>query len=178
MPTTACTSYYTTVVKGYVSEYRYYLMRDDNNDGNWHIVDSVPSDPIAHAYTDPDYDSFKNIATWRIQTIFEMGCVDKAPLYSNILPVRNIVSSVNENQLLSSILIGPNPASTQLSISSSASQLSAFEIYNGVGALVYKSGPVSNNRSTVDVALFNDGVYFIKLITSKGMVSKKFIIQK
>lgn len=168
-----------TVVKGYVNEYRYYLMRDDNNDGNWHIVDSAQTDSTLHIFTDHDYEAFKNTATWRIQTVFEIGCIEsQAPLYSNIVPVRTVITGIDEAQLNVSVVMSPNPASDKLLIASSQFQLNAVEIYNAVGSLVYKSNHVSGNRSVVNVTDFNAGVYIVKVVTSKGIVNKKLIIQK
>uniref|UniRef100_UPI00404A6C8E T9SS type A sorting domain-containing protein n=1 Tax=Gelidibacter sp. TaxID=2018083 RepID=UPI00404A6C8E len=66
--------------------------------------------------------------------------------------------------------IYPNPTSNIINISSST-PIKAIEMYNILGKQVLK---VANNHQ-IDVSSLNSGVYFIKIYSDKGEITKKII---
>ena len=69
--------------------------------------------------------------------------------------------------------IYPNPAENNLYISTDEN-VNQINIYNIVGVLVYSEQDFNNN---IDLSNFNSGVYFIKISTDKGEITKRFIKQ-
>jgi hypothetical protein len=72
------------------------------------------------------------------------------------------------------VVLYPNPSKSTLNISSEIT-FDAIEISNVLGAVV-KAEALSNN--SINIAELQPGVYFAKLIDSKGAITtKKFIKQ-
>ncbi|MBO5848919.1 MAG: T9SS type A sorting domain-containing protein [Bacteroidales bacterium] len=69
--------------------------------------------------------------------------------------------------------IYPNPANNYLNINTTEN-INEINIYNIVGVLVYSEKDFNNN---IDLSNFSNGVYFIKINTDKGEITKKFIKQ-
>ncbi len=78
--------------------------------------------------------------------------------------------SASISNLDNSISIYPNPATDYITIKN-AKQFNSMTIVNIAGLVVYSS----NNTSTVEVANFQNGVYFIVLEGENGTVSRKFV---
>ena len=81
-------------------------------------------------------------------------------------------TGINEINSSSKIEIYPNPASNTLSIN--APQLSAIGILNIHGKQII-SVTSNSNSTTIDISSLPTGVYFVKAVTEKGVVTKKFI---
>lgn len=80
----------------------------------------------------------------------------------------------------SSISISPNPTQNILTISSSLNvSIESINIYNIVGQLQKQTRKVgSQTISTIDVSDFQDGTYFLQLLSSSGQtMTSKFIKQ-
>lgn len=72
----------------------------------------------------------------------------------------------------SSIKIYPNPLNNILNIDSSNIELKKISIYNTVGQLIKNNFGYEN---TIDVSNLKPGTYFIKIETSEGKQTQKFI---
>ena len=70
-----------------------------------------------------------------------------------------------------SLLLYPNPVSTNLSIETS-STIESLSIYDLTGSLVKK---VEGDTKSIDVTELSIGNYFIKIQTNKGLINKRFI---
>ena len=68
------------------------------------------------------------------------------------------------------IKIYPNPASGQIKIE--AENMLYFELLDESGRII-----LIRNESVIDVSAFPDGLYFLRLITDKGVHTEKVIIQ-
>jgi len=78
----------------------------------------------------------------------------------------SIISAIDENQLvLSGNRIYPNPVSNTLHFTSTPNSVSIFDLN---GKLILSA---NNNINTIDVSVFNEGVYFIDV----DGVKSKFI---
>lgn len=89
-------------------------------------------------------------------------------LYLNTTGLLNI----NDNLKNLDILIYPNPTSKYLNIKSNSDvNIIQTTLTNISGRLIY--GTISNNR--IDVSCLSNGLYFLKIQTEKGIITKKFI---
>ncbi|MFH1005001.1 MAG: YCF48-related protein [Bacteroidota bacterium] len=73
---------------------------------------------------------------------------------------------------INNFIIYPNPATDNITIESP--QQAVMEISNIQGQLI-KTLVTSNNKTSVDVSAFSNGMYFIKAKTEKGIAIKKFV---
>jgi hypothetical protein len=73
----------------------------------------------------------------------------------------------------SNISVYPNPAFTELNISIPFNTKFGIEIFNTIGASVFKT----ENQNKIDVNKFPKGIYFINILFGNKSVTKKIFIQ-
>jgi hypothetical protein len=86
----------------------------------------------------------------------------------------------------------PNPATTEIKIENAESSITSIEIFNTLGEKVYSSAEtfqsnvgtsgksahrLNGGLETVNVSSLSSGIYFVRVKTSEGMSSGKFIKQ-
>jgi alpha-tubulin suppressor-like RCC1 family protein len=100
-----------------------------------------------------------------------------------------IITSMDEQQQLSNVLVFPNPTRGIFKIMSNGLRIKNIEIYNILGEKVYE---ILNDRvngvnpldqqvnPSITLNLYNqpNGIYLIQLKTSQGCISKKIIYHK
>ena len=74
------------------------------------------------------------------------------------------------------ILICPNQFTESLTVSGKEYQLLAIEIYNVLGEEVYKS-EVKSQKQEINLSALPSGIYFVRIETENGVVSRKIIKQ-
>jgi hypothetical protein len=79
-------------------------------------------------------------------------------------------SDVNVNEVVKIFEIYPNPATTVLNIK--GSNIQSVEIFNIVGQKIY-----TGSETSIDVANYLPGTYFVKVTTSEDIFTKKAIIR-
>jgi hypothetical protein len=137
---------------------------------NWENVTQVDGNGNTNAainYDAWDYMPYSGISYYRLkQTDF-----DGQFSYSNIVAVN--LSANNE------IIILPNPVTNELLVwSSEVGDQAEITIYNILGETVYTKHLSSDiGRLTIRVADFSSGIYLVKLKTSVGMRTGKFVKQ-
>lgn len=97
--------------------------------------------------------------------------------YNNTVSCFNYINSINEFKNKEDLItISPNPATSEIEVTSNQSSVNGIEIYNMLGEKVYCS-PITDYRSpfTVNVSSFPVGMYFVEIFTKKGREVKKFI---
>jgi len=70
------------------------------------------------------------------------------------------------------IKIYPNPVSEKLYISSETKNLNEYVIYSSLGNIVLKGSFLENS---IDVSKLSIGIYFLKVFSEEGNVTKKFL---
>ncbi len=83
---------------------------------------------------------------------------------------KSTLSLTNDFEELNTIVY-PNPVSKTLFISTDAI-IKSVTIYNVFGKVVY----ASKSENQIDVSPYQDGIYMLKINTSKGFITKKIII--
>ncbi len=84
-------------------------------------------------------------------------------------------SSLSEKNQANNLKIAPNPASNQIQITFEKTiSIDAIALHNINGKLVRQ---FNSNERTFDVQQLNSGIYFLKVESNEGVVTKKIVIQ-
>ncbi len=93
-------------------------------------------------------------------------------------PVVNLVLSTEEFLNGAEVGIYPNPAQDELKIVLEESLETDLRVFDITGKLViYQPDVQIENHHSIDVSALNNGVYFLRINSGKGAVTKKFIKQ-
>jgi hypothetical protein len=107
--------------------------------------------------------------------------------YGNNLYVDDInlspSASISENEMGSAISVYPSPASefTTLSVNSASSINAVVSVVNTLGEVVYNSSSWLNaglNNLNINTENLNNGVYFISVETTEGVMNTSFVVSK
>jgi len=76
--------------------------------------------------------------------------------------------------------IYPNPSSGKFKVTSSKSQVTSMEVYNlyGEKTVAVAGGSGNQNQTTIDLTSQPDGIYFVRIVTEKGVTGKKIILAR
>lgn len=93
-----------------------------------------------------------------------------SPLVEDLLSTQDFLS---QNQ----VLVFPNPANNEISITTQQSVNATIKIFNVMGKLVkhQKNISLSNDAHRISVSKLQNGVYFIRINSDAGTITKKFI---
>lgn len=152
----------------------YVLVRDDSSNGNWNAIGSVSG--TQQTITDPQYSTYQNTASWRVQTQWSINC--SLPSYNSSFSNLYRSSSVNvENLSLPIISLSPNPASQQININSTG-KIDEVSIYDSTGRLVETFNPKNKEaKAVIDISNYVKGLYLLKIGSGNNFQSKKLIIR-
>jgi hypothetical protein len=152
--------------------------RDDHNTGHFHAISStVPGGNTS--YTDVNYSSFPN-ANYRVSTQWSISCTptrssnDLIRSYSNESTVRSLTSGITQQMNDQLIIVAPNPAHNAIEVKYPQG-ITVIEIYDALGQLVSKQNASIDLKQTLDVSMFDAGVYTIRFISDYSVVSKKIV---
>ncbi len=82
---------------------------------------------------------------------------DKPCNFSNLTGVNELIDSVN------GISVFPNPTTNKIYLNSKSESLNVhISLYNSIGQIIYSSKNTSKNHE-IDLSLFENGIYFLKL---------------
>lgn len=103
-----------------------------------------------------------------------------AATYGRGLWVSNVYDETlsTENFELNSLVVFPNPANDVISLKWDKGEEVSIKIFNALGKVMYynKNQDLQNDLS-IDISSFASGLYFIKVNTVKGSVTKKVIVE-
>ncbi len=98
------------------------------------------------------------------------SCVGTSTVLLTVADCTGISKTGNTS---SKILVYPNPSSESINISG-IEELVSIEIFNSLGSSIY-SGSSYNADEKIDISEFSRGIYFIKIIDKKSIITKKII---
>ncbi|WP_339753919.1 T9SS type A sorting domain-containing protein [uncultured Winogradskyella sp.] len=91
--------------------------------------------------------------------------------------IYNIALSVNDFEF-NDLSLYPNPASHEVNLKWNTPEDVSVRVYNTLGKLVFYGKKVNLlNGFKIDVSAFNPGVYFVKLNSVNGEITKKLILK-
>lgn len=79
--------------------------------------------------------------------------------------------------LASEILVYPNPSSAMIHISAGELTIKNQEIINTTGQIIWNKSQVNQKEFKLDISHLKSGVYFARIRTSKGIVTKKISVK-
>lgn len=87
----------------------------------------------------------------------------------------NCALGVEDNELVNSIKIYPNPTSGKINITSNPNvEIESLALYTITGKLIFEANNPSN---TLDLNYYPKGVYFLKIVSNRDLVVKKIILE-
>ena len=92
-------------------------------------------------------------------------------IYANLQGANNI-NTINSN----SFAIYPNPSNGIFTISNSDNKITNIEVIDATGKIVNTQTQTTNNQYSIDLSNQSKGIYFIKIITTNNIITKKIII--
>lgn len=152
----------------------YYLFRKDGQDGTYVRIKLLNSS--ATSFTD-NTANVQGDYYYRLYAYYSATDCTSSPAAVKYDPnlfylhVYYSPTSVSENE--SSARIFPNPADHNLQIE--AEGMTQVSVYNQMGQLVYDS-KCDSNMLNVSVEGWSEGVYFVKMQTSQGLVTRRVAI--
>jgi hypothetical protein len=98
------------------------------------------------------------------------------PLTTNTAKTSIQVLQIQDQVLLESFLIYPNPVKNTLNIvQKSPMEMRSLTIYNALGQLVQTFIKAENDTTAIDVSQLKAGLYFIKIKSDKGSFISKIL---
>jgi hypothetical protein len=86
----------------------------------------------------------------------------------------NLASST-ENIEDFNLEIFPNPASAELNLKSTNTNIESVIVINLTGQILYVDKNVNSNLSKIDISSLAEGIYLIQVQTDKGLTTKKLV---
>ena len=109
--------------------------------------------------------AFSNFCRLRLKALTH--CTETCAVASVVFNIAGI-----ENKDIS---VYPNPASDKIMVKA-GKNISDMVLYNVKGeAVLVKRGSSLNGQSVIEINGLNDGIYFLKIVTSDGTSTKKII---
>lgn len=160
-------------------------VRDNNSTNNWAPVLSV--NPNDTSYIDPDFALFSNTGSWRTNTNWTIQCTPTLRLDGNN-EIQTVVvkskSNIRNNRTVgvnnkfntsNSFIVYPNPSNGKFKVilKDENQQISA-EVISSKGDKILNT-LINKSNSSLDLSLFEKGIYYLKLKTSNGIEVVKLV---
>ncbi|MDD7884378.1 GEVED domain-containing protein [Flavivirga sp. 57AJ16] len=109
--------------------------------------------------------------TWGEVEDYTINLGTGSSVNANVKALRSFTETANKN-----ITIHPNPANSSLTIDIFESDFDKVTIFASTGAIIKKVNP-SKGTHTVDVSHFMTGMYFVRFVSKRLAITKRFIKQ-
>ena len=154
----------------------FYIYRSVNN-AEFELLNAIPSNQFTFNDTSADtsVDDYRYYVAIIIDDCGEgnRSTVSTVTLRSNLLSIVDGSLSNNELSLNNEITIYPNPTANIINLSyPDYLQINKIEVYNSLGQII-KRGSLSTNIISLESNA--QGVYFIKIYSSEGIINKRVI---
>ncbi|MBI4930338.1 MAG: T9SS type A sorting domain-containing protein [Bacteroidetes bacterium] len=166
---------------------QYLIYRDSARTG-WKVVDSLSFGNTS--WTDGTCYAVSDTIAYLIEALNPAGCT---PSIKNPLPMSSGYSSARSNtqqnyantsvqKLVNDLQINiyPNPTSGQFNVQMSGlanMQMNSIEVYNVFGECIHQHISTSSHQQ-IDLREAPEGIYFVKIETEQGIVSKKVVLMR
>lgn len=152
----------------------------------WAKLDSVPSN--LNAYTDFNPPTPIVNVFYYIEVDNPNGCVvsikNPDPMTSNLNLSKSNINRINPTvngvdqmpDIASLVQVYPNPTNGTFSIKNEKLKLKNVEVYNLFGELIFQKA-INAKQETLTLSEAN-GIYFLKITSDEGAVTKKIVVQK
>lgn len=85
----------------------------------------------------------------------------------------NVINSTGINEFLrNSLSVFPNPANNQITLDNGQTMIKDISIYDIMGREIRKY-PINETKSMLDVSNLQSGMYFLKITTEQGILTRK-----
>ena len=163
---------------------KYYILRDGNNTNTWVKIDSVNFGTNIYVDNSPPTQN----SNYRIEATDPQVCIVSLknqipmPMATTIKGTKSNTSykvfgaGINEIENELQVNIYPNPNNGQFNILGSNFKIQNVEIFNLYGEKIFSQ--IVNNKSQNISCDLQNGIYFLKVISDKGIAVKKIIINR
>lgn len=164
---------------------QYLLLRDNFNDGNWQVVNSVSG--TQQSITDPAYSVWSSTANYKVTTQWNYSCTAtqisgnndnqlKSTIYnSSQSNTFRPVLGFQDNYINKFISIFPNPTSNNVTINISEDLIKGkFTIQDNTGRMV-NNGVFTTTQEQIELSNLSNGVYVLSI---EGYPIQKLFIKQ
>ncbi|MBO7587420.1 MAG: T9SS type A sorting domain-containing protein, partial [Bacteroidales bacterium] len=82
-------------------------------------------------------------------------------------------TGINDYEL-NNVVVYPNPTTGMIQIQNSESRIENVEVYDAYGKMLNVVN-VNDNTTAVDLSNYAAGTYFVRVMTDKGVVTKRVV---
>lgn len=140
-------------------------------DNNTIIIDTISY--MENSYTIENTSASDTSKSYFLISNYENDYSNKAD-FGDILEQTTSINDINSTI----ISVYPIPSDDYINIYGIENKITSIEIYNTSGNLVIRTPNVSSDIIVIDIRELNSGIYFAKIIDSKGVISSKKIIRE
>ncbi len=138
----------------------YHVFRNDTR-----ITDTLLTEPV---YLDENLPNGNY--EYYVRTYYKEGCVsDMSNKVAETIGVG--VREIEEKD----IALFPNPTTGELRVTSYKLRINDIDVFDVFGRKIFSSQSPLSTEHTLDISHFNAGIYFVRVTTEKGVVTKKVV---
>ncbi len=115
---------------------------------------------------------FKNIKAIKSDgSIIDIGGTSQEITFSG-LPINSV-----DEKIKNPLSVFPNPTKQLINLELKGGELDEAVIYDAFGKIIF-SGKINHSSSTIDIAQFSNGIYWLKALSGDEIYFKKIIVSK
>jgi uncharacterized repeat protein (TIGR01451 family) len=139
-----------------------------------HLPDSTSNEPASHGYVQFKIKAKSSLAVGDVISNTANIYFDfNAPVITNTTQSTITVTGIRELQS-TNITAHPNPFREELTISRNESAAATLEIYNLLGERILQK-LIQDKTTTLSTHTWSNGIYIVKLISDRGVVTTKVV---
>lgn len=153
--------------------------QEDNTINQWRICFRITGQSWDTTYAQTTSYTFTNLPPQtrvmvRIYALCSSTSISTTPLVGNFTTTAADDTLGIDDYLARVISIYPNPTSGMFTVLNTSSNISSVDIFDVYGQLVY-SVKVEDSKVEVDLSDYASGVYFARIKTTEGIVTKRIV---
>ncbi len=124
--------------------------------------------------------SFGFLPTWGVSIPERdyLKCYEDSSIYINYsgIPCDSVVTGIHEKNVTARFLIYPNPTKGEIRISPDNYNSFSIQIFDCLGKMVLEDKKDSGSEKTIDISTFASGIYQIRIINDRRLLTIQKII--